>query len=561
MTGAAVGGTVIGAAGIITNDDDLLDIAGDAFKECGKAAKKLGKDAVCTGDAVLNGVPVVGHAKGVIHGICGDEEGAKRALLSANRTTGVIGGALAGSLAGPAGAVAGGIAGGTAMDGVQTGVASAVEGKYCPQGQVAAITQVVKAKNSEEVVEGIVGATVSPVMDGLTGFTVYKAAGTSIRSSKLEAQANVMLEQAEDAMWKGNLPDAKVMKMYDAAAKLNKEAMSMKYQTVYTKAGVQEIPIPQQKVVFVPGQQNEYDNDNGEEEEDEDRNRKKVYMKVFYVNAQSIKNTRANADKVLWVKRHIGRQRPHIVAVVETWLTSGESDWDVLHSLGLEGYQLFRADRSDRHPDGTIRRGGGMILAFKAGIDARLVHQYRDNFMSVVIQHYFNCSECAGSSSKEYAFGLVYRRPGPYTTGQTRDEFNQMEHDLWQNVLPEIRRRALSTSGAVLVGDFNFSIRVPGHPVWNFLPPRNQDSGTTEEPSSAYERGLLHQIEACGMSQQVNQATHADGNTLDLIFCTPEFVKRIFNAGNINVNPTTTRQDHCMLQFKLFLGYDCDKSS
>ena len=89
------GGAVIGVVGLITDNDDIKDVAKFAFEECGDSATKLTDDplsrvAVAAGNEFLNGVPVVGHVKGVIHDICGDDEGARQAFSSANRTSGII---------------------------------------------------------------------------------------------------------------------------------------------------------------------------------------------------------------------------------------------------------------------------------------------------------------------------------------------------------------------------------------------------------------------------------------------------------------------------------------
>lgn len=141
-TTLAVSGTAVGIAGLITNDDDLRENAKKMFEGSGNAAKKLGSGVVDNVNGLLDSTPGIGHVKGAVHDLFGDDEGARRAYFAANRTTGVIGGAVVGSAGGPAGAVAGGIAGGAAMDGAHTLYASAKDDKYSPQGQIAAWTQV-----------------------------------------------------------------------------------------------------------------------------------------------------------------------------------------------------------------------------------------------------------------------------------------------------------------------------------------------------------------------------------------------------------------------------------
>jgi len=160
-------GTVIGAVALVTNNDILKEAAEEKFTGCANAATKLSKGVVARGNGMLNSVPVVGHVKGAIHDLCGDEEGARQAYFSANRAAGVAGGAIVGSVAGPVGTISGAIAGGAAFDGVHTGYASYQDGDYKPQGQIAAWTQVVQAKDGEEVVDGFVKGLITPLMEHL----------------------------------------------------------------------------------------------------------------------------------------------------------------------------------------------------------------------------------------------------------------------------------------------------------------------------------------------------------------------------------------------------------
>ncbi|CAF1094152.1 unnamed protein product [Adineta ricciae] len=172
--GAVVSGTAVAVAGLVTNNDDLFDYANDILKDAGKAGEKVGTEILDTVNGVLDSTPGVGHIKGAIHELRGNDEAARKAYFSANRTVGVIGGAIAGSIGGPVGAVAGGIAGGAAMDGVNTGYATLRDDQYSPQGQIAAWTQVFTAKNGEDVVDGLVHGFVTPVFDGIAGYQYAK---------------------------------------------------------------------------------------------------------------------------------------------------------------------------------------------------------------------------------------------------------------------------------------------------------------------------------------------------------------------------------------------------
>lgn len=112
---------------------------------------------------MADGIPVVGHAKGVVHYTFGDTEGGNIAMRSATRTTGlfclkiftdietmddllaVMGAGAGGFLVGgPVGAVGAGIGAGAAMDTVYT-VATDT-----PQGYYAAIDNMVKNPSADK---------------------------------------------------------------------------------------------------------------------------------------------------------------------------------------------------------------------------------------------------------------------------------------------------------------------------------------------------------------------------------------------------------------------------
>ena len=72
-------------------------------------------------ECILNGTPVVGHAKAMAHYAMGNPGAGNKAMKAATRSAGVITGATLGLAAGgPAGAIGGGIVGGMYVDGITT---------------------------------------------------------------------------------------------------------------------------------------------------------------------------------------------------------------------------------------------------------------------------------------------------------------------------------------------------------------------------------------------------------------------------------------------------------
>jgi hypothetical protein len=257
---------------------------------------------------------------------------------------------------------------------------------------------------------------------------------------------------------------------------------------------------------------------------------------------------------------------PDIVAIVETWLTEKVSDEMVKSYLGLSNYKFYRRDRVDTDESGRVRRGGGMIIAVKSGLSSEFLDSYNDNFLAITLTYAFNCPKCCGgSSTQQFSFGLVYRRKSPYTKGQTRGEFNEASDSLWKKVHHFVDDGALF-SGSVLVGDFNlkFGFEEPDVSelrqlkMLRFMAGEPQLKGFKMYLNSAYERELYEPLEKKGFKQKVEDATHTDGNMLDLILSLPpNFVDEVANFGNIAVE--ADKQDHCILAFTLVLGEDCDK--
>ena len=130
----------------------------------------------------IDGMPAVGHVKGGIHYACGDREGGDKAMKSASRTVGVMGGGTIGFLVGgPVGAAAGGIAGGAALDGLTTGIDSAVHKEYRPSGMVSQATNIVKDPTNP----GLWFDTMAiPVFDAMAGVSAGK--GAAKLAKKLE---------------------------------------------------------------------------------------------------------------------------------------------------------------------------------------------------------------------------------------------------------------------------------------------------------------------------------------------------------------------------------------
>ncbi|CAG0903251.1 unnamed protein product, partial [Darwinula stevensoni] len=259
---------------------------------------------------VADGIPVVGHVKGLVHYAVGDTEGGTKAMKTATRSTAVIGGGIGGFVVdGPVGAA--GIGAGAAMDTTTTAVESAIRGEYCPSGYLGAFANAVKNPNPG----GIFDLAVMPVFDGLAGYSAGQACNriTTAAARKvnnvamsealqknginafeagkaMEAQAWVKWEQLEAQA--GKIPDCQYIQqaqqMFNQAKVLQGEALVQPL-----KGPPKQINVP----VFSPCNVAQHDRDDDEEDE---HNKKEVMIKVFNVNAHSINP--ANEGKIAYLR-------------------------------------------------------------------------------------------------------------------------------------------------------------------------------------------------------------------------------------------------------------------
>lgn len=107
--------------------------------------KEAAIDTFKVGSRFVDGIPGIGHVKGVVHYACGDSEGGAAAMIGASRTTAVIGGSVGGFLVGgPVGAAAGAVGGGVLIDNVTSLADSLMHGKKHMHGLCRAVEKVIK---------------------------------------------------------------------------------------------------------------------------------------------------------------------------------------------------------------------------------------------------------------------------------------------------------------------------------------------------------------------------------------------------------------------------------
>ena len=121
---------------------------------------------------ILNGTPVIGHAKAMAHYVMGDQDSGNKALKAATRSMAVVSGGAAGMVAGgPKLAVMGGIAGGAAVDALATKIESTLAKEYRPNGIFYTKERI---KKGQANVSEVFDAVASIAMDGTAGYLTGK---------------------------------------------------------------------------------------------------------------------------------------------------------------------------------------------------------------------------------------------------------------------------------------------------------------------------------------------------------------------------------------------------
>ena len=160
-----------------------------------------------------------------------------------------------------------------------------------------------------------------------------------------------------------------------------------------------------------------------------------------------------------------------VLALAETWLWGTPQDNVILSDLLPNGYCIKNNARKNR-------RGGGTAIIHRESLKIRSTPT-SERYAS------FELLECCLSSSLLIRLYVIYRPPGLSPTANFNDEFA----DLVSNVIT-------LPGQPLIIGDFNFHI---------------DDQGNSDG------KKFLHSLEAFGLKQHIQEKTHRNGHTLDLM--------------------------------------------
>ena len=178
-----------------------------------------------------------------------------------------------------------------------------------------------------------------------------------------------------------------------------------------------------------------------------------------------------------------------LLCLTETWLSETEQDGPVLNALLPKGYCIQQVSRKSR--------GGGIALIHRENIKAKRI--------STATYQSFEVLECLIHESVDIRLSIVYRPPGN-RNGITAKSF--------YDELSEYLSRLMCAPGhPVVLGDFNFHV-----------------DNSSDMTASAFS----NVTSSFGLNQHINEPTHKNGHTLDLVF----------SRGNETIVSSTKVLDH-----------------
>ena len=193
------------------------------------------------------------------------------------------------------------------------------------------------------------------------------------------------------------------------------------------------------------------------------------FLDFCLLNALSIRK------KALLIKDFVVEHNLDLLAITETWLDPGDKDIYYVREICPTGYDFHHIPRADSN-------GGGVGLLVKKSLQIRKHNQTKVKsfeYMDVLVKYLNACIRLV----------IVYRPPPSEQNGLKEndffDEFNSLL-ECW----------AITSSKLLITSDFNFHVN---------------------KPSETYAKKFLRMLNGFNLEQHVSEATHKNGNTLDLL--------------------------------------------
>ena len=223
-------------------------------------------------------------------------------------------------------------------------------------------------------------------------------------------------------------------------------------------------------------------------------------------------------SKVPYIKDILEESTPAVFALTETWLNESHQ----IAETHIEGYSLITANRKRKKSShGRSSGGAGVYIADNHAISTETIFSYSNGVIESLGVHI---------QTLNLVYIVTYRSPDTPRNRSTSKEFSAFLEELQK----AIRSLPTPTPDIVLAGDFNFP-----HADW-ITGECSPGAGKEEQKmvKNLYDVTFEH-----FMTQHIDESTHKNGNTIDLIF-----VNNSHLIHNICVTPSS-KSDHYRIDF------------
>ena len=226
-----------------------------------------------------------------------------------------------------------------------------------------------------------------------------------------------------------------------------------------------------------------------------------------------------DVTKTLEFQDYVHNNKPDLVILNETWLTSSHNDNEILPNTA---YKIFRLDRSPRshpmdpaNPTKFKRRGGGVLIAIRSdvAVESKLVN--------------LKCGAEILSIELKFGANNIFCISSLYRVG-TLGENHRNEVNNYLRKLASSRKYKKHC----LIGDLNLS----------------NTSWPEGDTNVELERGFVDLFNDLGFEQLIDRPTHERGKVLDLLLTN---VPRLVSNVNILSKNEVCSSDHFGITFNL----------
>ena len=232
-------------------------------------------------------------------------------------------------------------------------------------------------------------------------------------------------------------------------------------------------------------------------------------------------------SKVPYIKDILDESTIAVFGLTETWLTESH----LIAETHVEGYSLITANRKRKKSSHGRSSGGACVfIADNYACSTETIFSYSNGVIESLGVHI---------KTLNLVYIVTYRSPDTPRNRSTSKEFSAFLEEL-QRIL---RSLPTPTPDIVLAGDFNFP-----HGDWitgECSPGASKDE--QKMVKNLYDVALEH-----FMTQHIDQSTHTNGNTLDLIFTNNSHL-----IHDLSVIPSS-KSDHYRIDFSARYNSSCE---